>query len=77
MLLSIAAHEDLTIFKVDVGSAFIRTPMVDDVKPKWVKLNKLVVKVLQDVSIHALERSWELYKAPSTLGTSEGTLQGA
>ena len=49
MLLSIAAHENLTIFKVDVGSAFMRTPMVDDVKHKWVKLDKLVVKVLQEL----------------------------
>jgi hypothetical protein len=29
------------------------------------------------VSIHALERSWELYKAPKTSGVFEGTLQGA
>ena len=49
MLLSIAGHENLTIFKVDVGSAFMRTPMVDDVKHKWVKLDKLVVKVLQEL----------------------------
>jgi hypothetical protein len=49
MLLSIAAYENLTVFKVDVGSAFVRTPMVDDVKHKWVKLNKLVVKVLQEL----------------------------
>jgi hypothetical protein len=32
MLLSIAAHENLAVFKVDVGSAFMRAPMVDDVK---------------------------------------------
>jgi hypothetical protein len=49
MLLSIAAYENLTVFKVDVGSAFMRTPMVDDVKHKWVKLDKLVVKVLQEL----------------------------
>jgi hypothetical protein len=49
MLLSISAHENLTIFKVDVGSAFMRMPMVDDVKHKWVKLDKLVVKMLQEL----------------------------
>ena len=49
MLLSIAAHENLTIFKVDVCSAFMRTPMVDDVRHEWVKLDKLVVKVLQEL----------------------------
>ncbi len=33
MLLSIVAHDNLTVFKVDLGSAFMRTPMmVDDVK---------------------------------------------
>jgi hypothetical protein len=51
MLLSIAAHENLIIFKVDVGSAFMRTLMVDDVKHKWVKLDKLVVKVLQELEL--------------------------
>jgi hypothetical protein len=49
MLLSIAAHENLAIFKFDVGSAFMRTLMVDVVKHKWVKLDKLVVKVLQEL----------------------------
>jgi ribosome-associated translation inhibitor RaiA len=32
---------------------------------------------MHGVSIHALERSWEPYKAPRTSGTFEGTLQGA
>ena len=49
MLLSIAAYENLAIFKVDIGSAFMRTPMVDDVKHKWVRLNKLIVKILQEI----------------------------
>ena len=49
MLLSIAAYEDFAIFKVDIGSAFMRTPMVDDVKHKWVRLDKLVVKILQEL----------------------------
>jgi hypothetical protein len=49
MLLSIAACENLAIFKVDIGSAFMRTPMVDDVKHKWVHLDKLVMKILQEL----------------------------
>jgi hypothetical protein len=46
MLLSIAAYENLAIFKVDIRSAFMRTPMVDDVKHKWMRLDKLVAKIL-------------------------------
>jgi hypothetical protein len=49
MLLSIAAYENLAIFKVDIGSAFMRTPMVDDVKHKWVRLEKLGMKILQEL----------------------------
>jgi hypothetical protein len=49
MLLSIAAFEDYEIFKVDIGSAFMRTPMVDDVKHKWVKLDKRVVEILREL----------------------------
>ena len=49
VLLSIAAHENLAVFKVDIGSAFMQTPMVDDVKHKWVHLPKLVVKILQEL----------------------------
>jgi dihydroxyacetone kinase DhaKLM complex PTS-EIIA-like component DhaM len=49
MLLSIAAYENLAIFKVDIGSAFMRTPMVDDVKHKGVRLDKLVAKILQEL----------------------------
>jgi len=32
MLLAIAVHEDLAFFKVDVGFAFMRTPISQDVK---------------------------------------------
>jgi hypothetical protein len=49
MLLSIAAFEDYEIFKVDIGSAFMRTPMVDDVKHKWVQLDKRVVEILREL----------------------------
>jgi hypothetical protein len=54
MLLSIAAHVNLKIFKVDVDSAFMRTPLADIVKRIRVNLDKLAVKVLQE-----LERKYE------------------
>jgi hypothetical protein len=49
MLLAIAIHQDLEVFKVDVGSAFMRTPMADDVKHKWVKLDPRVVQILNNL----------------------------
>jgi hypothetical protein len=49
MLLAIAVHEDLAIFKVDVGSTFMRTPLSQDVKHKWVKLDKRVVQLLLEL----------------------------
>ncbi len=49
MLLAIAIHQDLEVFKVDVGSAFMRTPMADDVKHKWVKLDPRVVHILNNL----------------------------
>jgi hypothetical protein len=49
MLLLIAVHQNMVVFKVDIGSAFMRTPMVEDVKHKWVKLNKLVVQILRKI----------------------------
>jgi hypothetical protein len=55
MLLAIAVHEDLAIFKVDVGFAFMRTPISQDVKHKWVKLDKRVVQLL-------LELEYDRYK---------------
>jgi hypothetical protein len=55
MLLAIAVHEDLAFFKVDVGSAFMRTPISQDVKHKWVKLDKKVVELL-------LELEYDKYK---------------
>jgi len=55
MLLAIAVHEDLAIFKVDVGFAFMRTPISQDVKHKWVKLDKRVVQLL-------LELEYDPYK---------------
>jgi hypothetical protein len=49
MMLLIAIYKDLAIFKVDVGSTFMRTPMTDEVKHKWVKLNKRVMKILMEL----------------------------
>jgi hypothetical protein len=46
MLLAIAVHEDLAIFKEDVGLTFMRTPISQDLKHKWVKLDKRVVQLL-------------------------------
>jgi hypothetical protein len=36
-------------WQYDKGSAFIRTPMVEVVKHKWVHLDKLVVKILLEL----------------------------
>jgi len=55
MLLSIAIYNDFAIFKVDVGSAFMRTPITEDVKHKWIKLDKRVVDIL-------LELKYDEYK---------------
>lgn len=49
MLLAIAIHQDLAIFKIDIGSAFMHTPMADDVIHKWVKLDKKVVQILIEI----------------------------
>jgi len=49
MLLSIAVHQDLAIFKVDIGLAFMRTPISDNVKHKWLKLDKKVVELLLEL----------------------------
>jgi hypothetical protein len=49
MLLSIAVHLKMAVFKVDIGSAFMHTTMVEDVKHKWVKLDKLVVQILRKI----------------------------
>ena len=35
ILTSIAAYRDLEIFKIDVTSAYLNTPMNDDVRHKW------------------------------------------
>ena len=49
IILSITAYQGMAVFKVDIGSAFMRMPMVEDMKHKWVHLDKLVVKILREL----------------------------
>ena len=46
LILSIAAQLDLDIFKVDVSAAYMNTPMNDEVKHRWVHLDRDVVRIL-------------------------------
>jgi hypothetical protein len=55
MMMMLAIAMNLVIFKVDIGLAFMRTPISEDVKHKWLKLDKKVVKIL-------LELQYEKYK---------------
>ncbi len=48
-LLAVAIHDDLSIFKVDIALAFMRTPMVADIKHKWVRLEKNVVNIILEL----------------------------
>lgn len=52
MLLGIPCHEDLAVFKVYIGSALMRMPIVDNIKHKWVKLHWMVVQVLMELEPH-------------------------
>ena len=49
ILTSIAAYRDLEIFKIDVTSAYLNTPMNDDVKHKWLMLDKDVASILMSM----------------------------
>ena len=49
ILTSIAAYHDLEIFKIDVTSAYLNTPMNDDVKHKWLMLDKDVASILMSM----------------------------
>ncbi len=49
MLLVIAIHNNFVIFKIDIGSAFMRTPISFDVKHRWVKLDKKLVELLLEL----------------------------
>jgi hypothetical protein len=46
MLLSIAIHEEMTIFRVDVGSVFMWTPKIDNLKHELEKVDKRMVQML-------------------------------
>ena len=46
ILISIAVFYDLEVFKIDITSAFLNTPMNEDVKHKWLMLDKDVASVL-------------------------------
>ena len=46
IIISIAILHDLEIFKIDITSAFLNTPMNDDVDHKWLLLDKDVASVL-------------------------------
>ena len=47
LLLSLAAHLDLEVFKVDISAAYMNTPMnKEQVKHRWVHLDKDVTKLL-------------------------------
>ena len=47
--MSIAINRDLEIFKIDITAAYLNTPMNDDVKHKWLMLDKDVVAVLMSM----------------------------
>ena len=49
IIISIAILHNLEIFKVDVTSAFMNTPMNDNVKHKWLMLDKDVASVLMSM----------------------------
>lgn len=49
LLLAVAIHENMVIIKVDIGSAFMRTPISYDVKHKWLKLDRKVVELLLEM----------------------------
>jgi hypothetical protein len=46
ILISIAIYNDLEIMKVDVTAAYLNTPMNEDVKHKWLMLDRDVASVL-------------------------------
>lgn len=49
ILLCIAANRDLEVFKVDISSAYMNTPVPADVKHRWVRLDKDVVQMLREL----------------------------
>ena len=57
ILISIAIYNDLEIMKVDITSAYLNTPMNDDVKHKWLMLDKDVASVLMSMD----ENYWKRF----------------
>ena len=49
ILISIAVYRDLEIFKIDITAAYLNTPMNDDVKHKWLMLDKDVASILMSM----------------------------
>ena len=41
-----AAVQDLIMFKVDITAAYMNTPMCNDIKYKWMMLDKDVAAIL-------------------------------
>jgi hypothetical protein len=48
-IMSTAAYEDYEVFTVDITGAYLNTPMPDDVKHKWMKLDKVVADMLVEI----------------------------
>ena len=40
ILISVAVYHELEIFKIDITAAYLNTPMNEDVKHKWLMLDK-------------------------------------
>ena len=49
IIISIAIYYDLEVFKIDIMAAYLNTPMDDNVKHKWLMLDKNVVKELMSM----------------------------
>ena len=48
-IMSIAAYEEYEIFTIDIAGAYLNTPMPEDVKHKWMKLDRDVVDTLLEI----------------------------
>jgi hypothetical protein len=48
-IMSIAAYEEYEIFTIDITGAYLNTPMPEDVKHKWMKLDRDVVDTLLEI----------------------------
>ena len=46
IIISIAIYCDLEVFKMNITAAYLNTPMNDNVKHKWLMLDKDVAEVL-------------------------------